>query len=284
MIPRWPRSSASPGSRRRAQHPVATTAPARWSRAALDRAGGHRLALLPLRHHQQPRARPACGSRVRTRRACCTSSARSGSTSSARSTAGSSAHSVLAFVATYYYFFAHVLVTFGVLACCGGGPGALPADPRTAGDHEPDRVRRLLALPARAAADASGPRIPGRGRRVARGRSPGTARALSHDADQYAAMPSLHLGMGDLVRARDLAVGAGARRARVRRAAPRSTTVVVVATGNHYVLDVLAAARPRLPACSSSGDCGGRALAPAAGGCISGFPSRRVAVNPEGTS
>ena len=149
-------------------------------------------------------------------------------------------HSVLAFIATYYYFFAHALVTIGVLAVLWWRSPALYR-----------RMRAQLVL-INLIAFIVFWRYPLAPPRMLPGHQfvdvvasthaviSWHSAALSHDADQFAAMPSLHLawaswcalGIWQLTRRRVLRVLAVLHVA--------VTTFVVLATGNHYLVDVLA--------------------------------------------
>jgi len=74
--------------------------------------------------------------------------------------------------------------------------------------------------------------------------------ALVHDADQFAAMPSLHVAWAIWSA---IGVWALTRRAVIRTIAlayPVLTCFVVLGTGNHYLLDVLAGAGTVARACA----------------------------------
>jgi diacylglycerol O-acyltransferase len=151
-----------------------------------------------------------------------------------------SVHSVLAFIATYYYFFAHALVTFAVLALLWW--------------RSPARYRRmraqlvlinLIAFVVFWRYPLAPPRMfPGRGFVDVVASTHAViswhSAALSHDADQFAAMPSLHLAWASWSA---LGIWQLARRPAVRALGPvhvAITTLVVLATGNHYLVDVVA--------------------------------------------
>ena len=199
-----------------------------------------------------------------------------------------SAHSALAFVATYYYFLAHVLVTFGVLAWLWWRHS--PRYPRIRAQLV---IINLIAFVVFWRYPLAPPRMLGAlGYRdviasVRAGISWHSA-ALSSDADQYAAMPSLHLAWAIWC---GLAIWRVARAPLVRAFGvlhPALTTVVVIATGNHFVMDVLAGAGTALAGVliqqglwrARDRTCRRRLHLPEPGE----LGSQRVAVNPEGTS
>ena len=151
-----------------------------------------------------------------------------------------SLHSVLAFVATYYYFFAHALVTAGVLAWLWW--------------RAPVRYRRmrtqlvlinLIAFVVFWRYPLAPPRMfPKLGYSDVVAASHAViswhSAALSHDADQFAAMPSLHIAWASWSA---LAIWRMASRPALRALGPvhvALTAFVVLATGNHYLVDVLA--------------------------------------------
>jgi len=151
-----------------------------------------------------------------------------------------SAHSVLAFVATYYYFFAHVLVTAAILAVMWWRTPALYR-----------RMRAQLVLinliafvvfwryplaPPRMFPNLGFQDVVASTHAVISWHSA----ALTHDADQFAAMPSLHIAWASWSA---LAIWKLSRRPAIRALGPLHvaiTAFVVVATGNHYLVDVLA--------------------------------------------
>ena len=143
----------------------------------------------------------------------------------------------ISLVAAYWYQFAHLSVTLTVLAWCWWS--------------RPDRYRR--ARNALVLTNVTGllvflflpmmpPRLlPGAGyvdAAAAAGFGPPHAGPVA--ADQYAAMPSLHLAWATWTAAVALSMLAGRRGARLVFLYPAVTAVVVVVTGNHYVLDVVA--------------------------------------------
>jgi membrane-associated phospholipid phosphatase len=147
------------------------------------------------------------------------------------------AHQPLSLIAAWWYQFAHLSVTLTVLAWCWW--------------RRPDLYRRarnalvltnvagllvFLVLPMMP------PRLlPGGGyvdAAAAAGFGPPHAGPVA--ADQYAAMPSLHLAWATWTAAVAITLLAGRRGRRLVLLYPAVTAVVVVVTGNHYVLDVVA--------------------------------------------
>jgi hypothetical protein len=153
-----------------------------------------------------------------------------------------SAHSVIAFVATYYYFFVHVLVTFAVLAWLWWSSPRLYARARTQ-----LVLINLIAFVVFWRYPLAPPRmLPGLGYQDVVANSHAVfswhSGALQQDADQFAAMPSLHIGWATWSA---LSVWQLTRRRVVRALVvvyPFVTAIVVLATGNHWLLDVLAGA------------------------------------------
>jgi hypothetical protein len=153
-----------------------------------------------------------------------------------------SAHEVLAFVASYYYFFAHALVTFAVLALLWWRSPPLYRRMRTQ-----LVIINLIAFAVFWRYPLAPPRMLSTlGYQDVVSQSDGVfswhSGALRQDADQFAAMPSLHIAWA-LWSACSLWQ---LSRHRVVRALailhPCVTTVVVLATGNHWLLDVAAGA------------------------------------------
>jgi hypothetical protein len=70
----------------------------------------------------------------------------------------------------------------------------------------------------------------------------GWGTTISSNADQYAAMPSLHVGWALWVTVAVFAITQDRRLRAVAAAYPVVTVVVIVATGNHWILDGLAGA------------------------------------------
>jgi diacylglycerol O-acyltransferase len=153
-----------------------------------------------------------------------------------------SGHSVLAFIATYDYFFAHVIVTFTMLALLWWRRPALYRRMRT---HLV--IINLIAFVIFWRYPLAPPRmLPGLGYVDIVAASHAViswhSGALVHDADQFAAMPSLHIAWAmwsslaawRLWRSRIVAA--------IAVCYPLLTAVTVLSTGNHYVLDVLAGA------------------------------------------
>jgi diacylglycerol O-acyltransferase len=150
------------------------------------------------------------------------------------------AHSVVAIPASYYYFFAHAVVTFAVLAWLWWSAPALYARMRTQ-----LVIINLIAFVVFWRYPLAPPRMfPALGYHDVIATSHALVSwhsgVLVHDADQLAAMPSLHvawaawcgLALWQLYRRRAVAV--------LAIAYPLLTAFVVIATGNHYLLDVLA--------------------------------------------
>ncbi len=152
------------------------------------------------------------------------------------------AHHGFAGLASYYYFFAHGVLTFAALALLWWRAPALYRRLRT-----PLVIVNLIAFAVFWRYPLAPPRsFP------ALGFSDVIANAgamvswhsgvLVHDADQYAAMPSLHVAWAIWTA---IAVWGLTRRRLARALAlayPLLTAVVVLATANHYLLDVLAGA------------------------------------------
>ena len=153
-----------------------------------------------------------------------------------------SVHDILAFVATYYYFFAHVLVTFAVLAWMWWSRPELYRQARTQ-----LVFINLIAFAVFWRYPLAPPRmLPGLGYQDVVAQSHAVfswhSGTLEQDADQFAAMPSLHVAWASWSA---LSVWRGTRRTWIRTLAlihPPLTAVLVLATGNHWVLDVLAGA------------------------------------------
>jgi membrane-associated phospholipid phosphatase len=153
-----------------------------------------------------------------------------------------SGHSVLSFFATYDYFFAHVLVTFTVLGLLWWRQPELYRRMRTQ-----LVIVNLIAFVIFWRYPLAPPRmLPRMGFTDIVASSHAViswhSGALVHDADQFAAMPSLHIAWASwsslavwrLFRRRIVAV--------VAACYPLLTAFTVLSTGNHYVLDVLAGA------------------------------------------
>jgi hypothetical protein len=151
-------------------------------------------------------------------------------------------HAVLAFFATYWYFFAHVIVTFAVLAVLWWRRPDLYRRMRT-----PLVFVNLIAFAVFWRYPLAPPRmLTGLGYRDVVASTHAViswdSGALVHDADQLAAMPSLHVAWA-LWSA--LSLWQMVRRPFVRALVaiyPPVTAVIVIATGNHWLLDVLAGA------------------------------------------
>jgi len=153
-----------------------------------------------------------------------------------------SAHSVLAFIATYYYFFAHALVTAALLAIMWWRTPALYRRMRTQ-----LVLINLIAFVVFWRYPLAPPRMfPALGFHDVVASTHAViswdSAALTHDADQFAAMPSLHIAWASWSA---LAIWRLARTPAARALGPLHlalTAFVVVATGNHYLVDVLAGA------------------------------------------
>ena len=151
------------------------------------------------------------------------------------------AHSVLSFIATYYYFFAHVLVTVAVLALLWWlRPGVYPWM------RTQLVLVNLIAFVVFWRYPVAPPRmLPGMGYEDVVASTHAViswdSATLVHEADQFAAMPSLHiawavwsaLGIWQLAGRRRAVRGLGVLHVLL-------TSIVVIATGNHWLLDVLA--------------------------------------------
>jgi hypothetical protein len=152
------------------------------------------------------------------------------------------AHHGLAGLASYYYFFAHGVLTFVALGLLWWRAPALYRRLRT-----PLVTVNLIAFIVFWRYPLAPPRsFPGLGfsdvLANANAMISWHSGVLVHDADQYAAMPSLHVAWAIWTA---IAVW-GLTRRRVLRALalvyPLLTALVVLATANHYLLDVLAGA------------------------------------------
>ena len=152
------------------------------------------------------------------------------------------AHATLGSVASYYYFFAHGLVTFTVLALLWWKRPSLYRRQRTL-----LVIINLVAFAAFWRYPLAPPRMfPSLGYvdviATSHALVSWSSGALVHDADQLAAMPSLHiawaiwsgLSLWLLLRRRVFAL--------LAIAYPLMTALVVMGTGNHYLLDVVAGA------------------------------------------
>jgi membrane-associated phospholipid phosphatase len=150
------------------------------------------------------------------------------------------AQGTLALGASYYYFFAHAVVTFAVLAWLWW---------RRAECYPRLRLQlviiNLIAFVVFWRYPLAPPRMfPRLGFIDVIASSHAAVSwhsgALVHDADQFAAMPSLHVAWAAWCA---IAIWQISRRRAIKALAvayPLVTSVVVVATGNHYLLDVFA--------------------------------------------
>ena len=157
-------------------------------------------------------------------------------------------HPTLSLIASYYYFFAHAAVTFGLLAWLWWRRPQLYRRLRTQ-----LVIVNLIAFAIFWLYPLAPPRM-----LTSRGYVDVVARShaviswhsgvLVHSADQLAGMPSLHVAWATWS-------GLALWRLRPRRVVaalaityPLLTAAVVIATGNHYLLDVLAGATVALTA------------------------------------
>jgi membrane-associated phospholipid phosphatase len=151
-------------------------------------------------------------------------------------------HATLATIASDYYFFAHAVITFAALALLWWRAPALYRRLRT-----PLVVINLIAFVVFWRYPLAPPRsFPALGFVDVIARSGALVSwhsgVLVHDSDQFAAMPSLHVAWAIWSA---IAVWGLTRRPALRAIAaiyPLLTSVIVLATGNHYLLDVLAGA------------------------------------------
>jgi len=149
-------------------------------------------------------------------------------------------HAMLATIASDYYFFAHAIVTFAVLALLWWRAPA-----RYARLRMPLVVINLIAFVVFWRYPLAPPRsFPALGFIDVIARSGAVVSwhsgALVHDADQFAAMPSLHVAWAIWCA---VAIWSLSTRRLIRVLAisyPLLTSFVVLATANHYTLDVLA--------------------------------------------
>ena len=152
------------------------------------------------------------------------------------------AHATLGSIASYYYFFTHGVVTFALLALLWWRRPALYRRQRTL-----LVIINVIAFVVFWRYPLAPPRMfPELGYvdvvATSHALVSWSSSALVHDADQLAAMPSLHLAWAMwsglslwlLVRRRVFAL--------LGIAYPLMTALVVMGTANHYVLDVLAGA------------------------------------------
>ncbi len=151
-----------------------------------------------------------------------------------------SMHSVLAFISTYYYFFAHAFVTAALLVIMWWRTPELYRRMRTQ-----LVLINLIAFVVFWRYPLAPPRMfPKLGFADVVANSHAViswhSAALTHDSDQFAAMPSLHIAWASWSA---LAIWRLSRRRALRALGPLHVTItafVVIATGNHYLVDVLA--------------------------------------------
>lgn len=148
-------------------------------------------------------------------------------------------HALLGWVAVYWYQFAHIGVTLAVLAWCYIARPVL---------YRPLRNALVITNVVGMAVFFTLPVMPPRllphtgyldSVAVA---GFGTEHSGPVPADQYAAMPSLHVAWAVWTAATAVAVLRGHRWRVLCFLYPLGTSVIVVATANHYVLDVLVGA------------------------------------------
>jgi len=152
------------------------------------------------------------------------------------------AHGVLATVASYYYFFAHAIVTFALLALLWWRRPDLYLRLRTQ-----LVIVNLIAFVVFWRYPLAPPRMfPALGYRDVIASThfllSWDSGVLVHDADQLAAMPSLHVAWAGWCALVVWRMTRGRTLRALALAYPLLTSLVVVATGNHYLLDVLAGA------------------------------------------
>lgn len=148
-------------------------------------------------------------------------------------------HLLVATLASWYYEFAHLFAALAVLLWCWWARPRLYRSMRNA-----LVLINLIGLAVFLALPVAPPRLlPGAGfQDVVADAGFGASHAGRLPADQYGAMPSLHVAWATWV---CLVVHRAGAPLWVRRLAlvhPLVTAVVVVLTGNHYVLDVLGGA------------------------------------------
>ena len=146
-------------------------------------------------------------------------------------------HAPLGLLASGWYQFAHLTATFGLLAWCYWRRPAFYRPARNA-----LVIVNLVGIGVFFALPVMPPRLlPSSGfigQSAVAGL--GTTPAGPIAADQYAAMPSLHLAWATWVAVLGLTVMQGRVRRALLRTYPLVTAVVVVVTANHYLLDVAA--------------------------------------------
>ncbi len=147
-------------------------------------------------------------------------------------------HHTLGVLLSYYYDNAHFIVTLGLLGFLWWRRADIyRAAAQRARARQRARVRRLLAVPRGPAAHAA--RVRGRRRRDVTRSARGTPARWPSAANQFAAMPSLHIAWAVWC---TIALWQITARRWVRALAviyPCVTAFAVLATGNHYVLDML---------------------------------------------
>jgi membrane-associated phospholipid phosphatase len=146
-------------------------------------------------------------------------------------------HPALSLVASWWYQLAHLTVTLAVLAWCYARRPDVYRGLRTA-----LALTNVAGLLVFVVLPVMPPRLlPGGGYVDAIAAAGfGTSHTGPIPADQYAAMPSLHLAWATWASAVAVTMLAGHRLRWLCLLYPVATGAVVVLTGNHYVLDVLA--------------------------------------------
>ena len=148
-----------------------------------------------------------------------------------------SSHRLLSLMASDFYQFAHVTVTLSVLAWCWWRRPELYRAARNA-----LVLINLAALTVFLLLPVAPPRLlPGRGFIDAVADAGfGTTHGGPVPADQYGALPSLHLGWAVWATVIAIRMLPDAKWSRLCWLYPLLVTSVVVVTGNHYLLDALA--------------------------------------------
>jgi membrane-associated phospholipid phosphatase len=147
------------------------------------------------------------------------------------------AHAALALAASYWYQFFHITVTLGVLVWCYW---RRPSSYRRA--RNALVLTNVFGLAFFLVYPAAPPRfLPGAGFVDAVARAGfGTSHGGPVTADQYGAFPSLHLAWAVWTAVVAYRLVGHAWLRRLWLCYPLVTATVVIATGNHYLLDVLA--------------------------------------------
>jgi membrane-associated phospholipid phosphatase len=146
-------------------------------------------------------------------------------------------HRLLSLIASDVYQFAHVTVTLSVLALCWLRRPEIYRSARNA-----LVITNIIGLTVFLLLPVAPPRLlPGYGFVDAVAQAGfGTTHGGPIPADQYGALPSLHLAWAVWATVIAMRMLAGRRAARLCWLYPVLITVVVVVTGNHYLLDAVA--------------------------------------------